>query len=71
MPKSNLRHVSGISNSNLKQAKIFNSIGPQDLMELNNSTISDSDSEDYSELEEANKTDSLLVSAMMPGGGVT
>ena len=62
---------SHISDSNLKQAKIFNSIGPQDLMELNNSTISDSDSEDYSELEEANKTDSFLVSAMMPGGGVT
>ena len=62
---------SHISDSNLKQAKIFNSIGPQDLMELNNSTISDSDSEDYVVLEEANKTDSLLVSAMMPGGGVT
>ena len=41
----------------------------QDLLELNNSTVTDSE-EDYA-FEDVNKTESLLVSAMMPNGGVT
>ena len=43
----------------------------QDLLELNNSTTVTDSEEDYAEVEDANKTDGLLVSAMMPGGGVT
>lgn len=43
----------------------------QDLLELNNSTTVTDSEEDYAEVEDANKTDGLLVSAMIPGGGVT
>ena len=45
----------------------------QDLIDLNNSTAISDAEEDYSaEVDDLNKTDdSILVSAMMPGGGVT
>ena len=45
----------------------------QDLIDLNNSTAVSDAEEDYAaEADDLNKTDdSILVSAMMPGGGVT
>ena len=45
----------------------------QDLIDLNNSTaVSDAEEDYVAEVDDLNKTDdSILVSAMMPGGGVT
>ena len=45
----------------------------QDLIDLNNSTAVSDAEEDYAaEADDLNKTDdSILVSAMLPGGGVT